>query len=259
MEQKGQKPPQRVEAQNRDAERPATLIFLHGLADDADGFIDIAHQFQAAHKLPHLSWIFPNAPHNHEANSTGWFTPTAFSPILVGSSSSLAQNSSEEDESSETSRIDDEIWTSVRYIEGLIEGELKKGVKLDRILVGGFSQGCATSLLLGLAGKFKGSLGAVVGLGGFLPGGKRALEGREELRKGRAEDGGERKDMKVFMAHGTKDMLVPVRVFRDSREKVMHTVGEGNVESHEYKGLGHTASGAMFRDMCGFLEKVVPE
>ncbi|KAH6706241.1 Phospholipase/carboxylesterase/thioesterase [Leptodontidium sp. MPI-SDFR-AT-0119] len=259
MEQKGQKAPQRVEAQNTNAERPATFIFLHGFGDDADGFINIAHQFQSARKLPHLSWIFPNAPHNHDANSTAWYTPTAFSPIPIGSSSPTAQESPEDDESNEPAEGEDEIWTSVGYIEGLIEGELKKGVKLDRIVVGGFSQGCAVSLLVGLAGRFKGSLGGVVGLSGYLPPGRRVWEGREELRKGRVEGGGEGKGMRVFMGHGTKDMLVPMRIFRNARERVMYTVGEGNVDSHEYQGLGHTASGAMFRDMCGFLEKVIPE
>ncbi|KAH7333369.1 Alpha/Beta hydrolase protein [Rhexocercosporidium sp. MPI-PUGE-AT-0058] len=264
MEQKGQKAPQRVEAQNADAERPATFIFLHGFGDDADGFIDIAHQFQSARKLPHLSWIFPNAPHNHEANSTAWYTPTSFSPIPVGASSSPAEESPEDDEFNEAPESDDEIWTSVAYIEGLIEGELKKGVKLERIVVGGFSQGCAIGFVLGLAGRFKGRLGGVVGLSGYLPRGRRVWDGREELRKERGKksagvEGEGGKEMRVFIGHGTKDMLVPMRVFRDARERVRYTVGEGSVDSHEYEGLGHTASGAVFRDMCGFLEKVIPE
>lgn len=154
----------------------------------------------------------------------------------------------------ESPESEKEIWESVAYIEGLIEGELKKGVELRRIVVGGFSQGCAVSLILGLAGKYKGDLGGVVGLSGYLPKGKRTWEGREELRKER-----EGKEMRVFLGHGTKDMLVPMRIFRDARERVKGTVGEERVDSHEYQGLGHTASGAMFRDMCGFLEGVVPE
>ncbi|PVH74038.1 alpha/beta-hydrolase, partial [Cadophora sp. DSE1049] len=246
-------------------ERKATFIFLHGFGDDADGFINIAHQFQAAHKLPHLKWIFPNAPHNHEANSTAWYTPTSFSPIPVRSSSSPSQESPEQDEFNESPQSKDEIWESVKYIEGLVEGELERGVELGRVVVGGFSQGCAVSLLVGLAGKWKGDVGGVVGLSGYLPRGRRAWEGREVLRKGRVGKGegeGEGKDgemkMKVFMGHGTRDMLVPMRVFRDARERVRYTVGEENVESYEYDGVGHAASGKMFRDMCGFLEKIVP-
>ncbi|KAL2065741.1 hypothetical protein VTL71DRAFT_3411 [Oculimacula yallundae] len=255
-----QKAPQRVEAQNQEAKRPATFIFLHGFGDDADGFINIAHQFQSASKLPHLSWIFPNAPHNHEANSTAWYTPSDFSPIPVGSSSSApskTQASREEDESSESPESENEIFASVAYIEGLIDEELKKGVEIGRIVVGGFSQGCAVSLILGTAGRFKGQLAGVVGLSGYLPKGSRAWEGREELRVSREKEEGEK--MKVFLGHGTKDMLVPMRIFREAKERLIYTVGEEGVESHEYQGLGHTASGAMFRDMCAFLEKVVPE
>ena len=154
----------------------------------------------------------------------------------------------------------------MKYIEGLIEGELERGVELGRVVVGGFSQGCAVSVLLGLAGRWKGEIGGVIGLSGYLPRGRRAWEGREELRKGRvAKQGveGEGKEgeirMRVFMGHGTRDMLIPMRVFRDARERVKYTVGEENLESQEYEGLGHTASGRMFRDMCGFLENIVPE
>lgn len=143
---------------------------------------------------------------------------------------------------------------------------MERGVELGRVVVGGFSQGCAVSLLLGLAGRWKGEIGGVVGLSGYLPRGRRAWEGREELRKGRvANQGGEGEGkageikMKVFMGHGTRDMLVPMRVFREARERVKYTVGEENLESHEYEGLGHTASGKMFRDMCVFLEKIIPE
>ncbi|KAK0111255.1 hypothetical protein ONS95_001627 [Cadophora gregata] len=272
-----QKEPQIVEAENSDAGRRATFIFLHGFGDDADGFINIAHQFQAAHKLPYLKWIFPNAPHNHEANSTAWYTPTSFSPIPVGSSSSpsASQESPEqENEFTDSPESENEIWESVKYVEGLIEKELERGVELGRVVVGGFSQGCAVSFLVGLAGRFKGEVGGVVGLSGYLPGGRRAWEGRESLRKGRIEGQEKQKDgeesnggdgrngkmnMKVFIGHGTKDMLVPMRIFRDARERVKYTIGEENLESHEYEGLGHTASGAMFRDMCGFLEKMIPE
>ncbi|CZT47692.1 uncharacterized protein RSE6_08280 [Rhynchosporium secalis] len=161
---------------------------------------DVAHQFQSAHKLPHLSWIFPNAPHNHEANNTAWYSLSSisFSPIPVGSSSSPSHEPTEEDECDESAESDDEIWGSVAYIEGLIEKEVEKGVDVGRIVVGAFSQGCA-------------------------------------------------------------DMLVPVGIFRETKERIVFTVGEDRVEGYEYQGLGHTANGAMFRDMYNFLEKVIPE
>jgi len=88
------------------------------------------------------------------------------------------------------------MLASVEYIDSLIDAELEKGVQLDRIMVGGFSQGCAISLLVGLVGRHRGKLGGVVGLSGYLPSGlvKEKLEGK----------------VNIFLAHGTRDMLVPV-------------------------------------------------
>ncbi len=50
-----------------------------------------------------------------------------------------------------------------------------------------------------------------------------------------------------------------MRVYRDTKARVAHTVGEAVLESHEYEGMGHVTCGPEFRDMCAFLEKVVPE
>ena len=61
------------------------------------------------------------------------------------------------------------IMKSVEYICGLIDTEVEAGVPVERIVVGGFSQGCAISLLVGLIGRYRGRLGRVVGLSGYLP------------------------------------------------------------------------------------------
>jgi predicted esterase len=148
--------------------------------------------------LPHLTWIFPNAPHNHEALAQAWYTPTSFSPIPVRRSS--APTGEEEEEDKDDEQVEEEILQSTEYVRGLIDVEVKKGVDLKRIIVGGFSQGCAVSLVAGLAGHYKGQLGGIVGLSGYLPKGKRIRSERESYKG----------EMKVFLGHGTKDMLVPV-------------------------------------------------
>ena len=48
-----------------------------------------------------------------------------------------------------------------------------------------------------------------------------------------------------------------MRIFRDAKARVAKTVGEEALEAHEYE-LGHVTSGPEFRDMCDFLEKIVP-
>jgi lysophospholipase-2 len=182
--------------------------------------------------------------------STAWYTPTSFSPIPVGRSSSDAPKEENEDEGFDE-ECEEEILASVEYLCKLIDEEVERGVKLDRIVIGGFSQGCAVSLVTALASRYAGKLGGVVGLSGYLPRGKRIREERAKFVKGG--------EMKVLLAHGMKDMLVPMRVFRDAKASIESTVGEGVVESHEYEGMGHVTSGVELRNMCTFLEKVVPE
>jgi lysophospholipase-2 len=48
---------------------------------------------------------------------------------------------------------------------------VKRGVPPQRIVVGGFSQGCIVSLLLGLGGRYAGRVAGIVGLSGVLPSG----------------------------------------------------------------------------------------
>ncbi len=91
---------------------------------------------------------------------------------------------------------------SVEYICTLIDKELKAGkVPLERIVVGGFSQGCAIALLVGLMSRYAGRLGGVIGLSGYLP---LAGKVRKIVEEGR-EKGGK---TKYFLAHGSKDQLV---------------------------------------------------
>jgi predicted esterase len=182
-----------------------------------------------------------------------WYPPTSFSPIPVGRSS----KPEDEDDDEFNEEGEDEILESVEYICSLIDEEVKNGVDVSRIVVGGFSQGCAVSLVLGLASRYAGKIGGVVGLSGYLPRGPKIKSGREKFEKnGKGEMG-----MKIFLAHGTRDMLVPMRVFRDTKMRVQHTVGEGRevLECHEYEGMSHVMSGLELRDMSSFLERVVPE
>jgi len=183
--------------------------------------------------------------------SSAWYTPTPFSPIPVGRSSK-PEDEDDDDEFNEEG--EDEILESVEYTCKLIDEEVKNGVPVERIVVGGFSQGCAVSLVLGLVSRYAGKFGGVVGLSGYLPRGPKIKAGRERFR-----ESAEGKGTRIFLAHGTRDMLVPMRVFRDTKARLEYTVGEGVLESHEYQGMGHVTCGPEFKDMCEFLEKILPE
>ena len=57
---------------------------------------------------------------------------------------------------------------SLETMEGLVEEEVKSGVPRERVVCGGFSQGAALALLMGVKSKGS-SLGGIVVLSGYMP------------------------------------------------------------------------------------------
>ena len=55
------KPPYIVEAAKPESGRAATLIYLHGYSDDAEGLpLGLAQQFQMYNRAEYLRWVLPN-------------------------------------------------------------------------------------------------------------------------------------------------------------------------------------------------------
>lgn len=237
------------------SDRAATLIFLHGYGDDAEGLpLGLAQQFQFYNKMQHLKWVLPNAPHNHEAMTRAWFVPKALPNVMKPR---VPGHDDDED------ATDDEvgIMNSVDLVDQLVEQELKQGTPAERILVGGFSQGCAVSLVWGLMGRFRNKVGGLVGLSGYLP-----LKDRiGQLKKERLPEGTtgesdppEKGGKKWFYVHGTMDMLIPTRLHTQTKEELARWVDKEDIEEHLYPGMGHTTGAAELRDLLGFFGKVIP-
>ena len=173
---------------------------------------------------------------------TAWFFPTPLTPFP----SQRPELDDPEDEEG--------MLQSVRYVSTLIDEQVASGIPLERIVVGGFSQGSAISSLLGLASKYSGKLAGICGLTGRFP-----LPDRiQDLRRdnGLGSDIG---NMSVFLMRGKSDMIVPRRYYSMSLDKLRELgVDDKLVEAHEYEGLGHALSGAVIRDVCVWLEKIIP-
>ncbi|KIW84604.1 hypothetical protein Z517_03854 [Fonsecaea pedrosoi CBS 271.37] len=248
-----EKPPYIVPptADSTSTARPATFIFLHGYGDDAEGLpLGLAQQFQFYNKMQYLKWVLPNAPHNHEAMARAWYIPKALPNALKPR---VPGHEDVED------ALDDEagIMKSVDMIDRLVEQEIKGGTPPERIVVGGFSQGCAVSLVWGLTGRLKDKVAGMLCLSGYLPLRDRIAELRNERKN---KDENDNKDNKKwFYVHGTMDMLVPSKFFVQGKEELVKWVGKDNVEEHLYQGMGHSTSSAELRDMLAFFEKVIPE
>jgi len=141
-----------------------SLIWLHGLGDSSAGFLDY---FQ-----------HPQSPVNKGARVKLLHAPIRPVTINGGMKMSswydikhLANHGSEEDRYS-MSEIRESLNTIDKYVEEEIQYWKEAGVKgsdediCKRIFVGGFSQGCAMSLVYALSGAR--ILGGLVGYSGHL-------------------------------------------------------------------------------------------
>lgn len=195
--------------------------------------------------MSYMHWIIPNAKMNRDAMQTAWYNQTS-----LNHRPDRPELDDEEDEEG--------MLETVEYLESLIAACERKGIPSNRIVLGGFSQGCAMSLLTDLiSAKYSGRLAGIVGLMGYLP-----LASTRRLQDLRSRAGlppslGE---VPVFMARGKKDILIPSSKWNQSLKKLQQLgLNDGAMEVHEYEGLGHSFSGPLLRDMCNWLERVVPK
>ena len=131
----------------------ATVIFMHGLGDSADGWLP-ALRGELAPALPHVRFVCPTAPQrpvslNGGHRSTSWHDMTDLESI-----------------DSDTPHGLDE---AVAAVHALIDAEVAGGIPAHRIVVAGFSQGAAMSLRTGFS-YARGPLAGIMPLSGYLPG-----------------------------------------------------------------------------------------
>jgi lysophospholipase-2 len=184
-----------------------------------------------------MHWILPNATRNYEVGTTAWFTPKT----------TRLERGEGEDENG--------LLTSIAYLESLIDACLNKGIPENRIVLGGFSQGSAISLLTDLVSrKYSGRLAGIVGLMGQLP----LADGRriEELRAnaGLPPTTGE---APVFLGRGKQDQVVDHARWIRTLEKLTSFQGTA-IEVKEYADLGHSLDIRVMSDVCSYLERIVP-
>ncbi|KAI8901616.1 acyl-protein thioesterase-like protein 1,2 [Globomyces pollinis-pini] len=208
---------------NSKAKHTATVIFLHGLGDTGSGWEGIGHMLSPA--LPFTKFIFPNAPVKPVTLNFGAQMPAWYDII------SLDRENAKEDEPG--------MLHTVEQINGLIKAEIDAGIPSDRIILGGFSQGGAMTLLTGLTTTHK--LAGLVCLSGYLP----LAAKMDTLQKTT------NKATPIFMGHGTADQVVNYQWARLSEER-LKSLGY-NVDFKSYAGMEHSANDTEFKDLLEFL------
>jgi len=125
------------------------------------------------------------------------------------------------------------LFKSVSQIENIIQKEINNGIKPEKIIVGGHSQGGSVALALGLTSNYH--LGKIVCLSGFLP-------CREEIFDLAKE---ENKIIPFSFYHKNGDNMVPFLVGEKSSELLkargynaeLEVVEESAINNHFYNYL----------------------
>jgi phospholipase/carboxylesterase len=204
----------------------SAVIWLHGLGADGNDFVPVVRELDLAGLGP-IRFLFPTAP-SIPVTVNGGYVMRAWYDIM---GVDLVKR---EDEAG--------LRSSQAQVEQLIAREIARGIPASRIVLAGFSQGCAMTLQTGL--RYPARLAGMLCLSGYLP-----IHATIE-----AERHGANQDTPIFMAHGRQDNVVPIARAEHSRDIL---VGHGHkVQWHEYM-MQHSLVAEEIDDIGRWFRKVL--
>jgi len=202
------------------------VVWLHGLGADGNDFVPLVRELDLT-GLPGIRFVFPHA-NTMPVTINGGYVMRSWYDIVA----------------TDLTRREDEagLRASQLQVEALIAREKARGIPASRIILAGFSQGCAMTLQTGLRHPEK--LAGMLCLSGYLPLSSVAGAERSEASLGTP----------IFMAHGVQDPVVPFARAEESR-KVVEALGY-QVEWHAYP-MQHTLCLEEVQDISKWIRKVV--
>ncbi len=216
-----------LERQTGDAPT-ATLIVLHGLGADGNDFLPLVQELDLAAIGP-VRFVFPNAPMRPVTINNGMTMRAWYDILALG-----GPGARREDEAG--------LRASQAEVAALIRRENERGIPSERIVLAGFSQGCAMTLMTGL--RFPERLAGLVGLSGYLPLADTTAAERHAANAGTP----------LFLVHGDHDPVIPVARALASRDALL-ALGQP-VEWHAYP-MEHSVCGAELADLNRWLLRVL--
>lgn len=200
----------------------AAVIWLHGLGADGSDFVPIVRELDLT-GCPPIRFVFPHAA-TMPVTINGGYIMRAWYDILT----------------MDLLRREDEagLRKSQAQIDQLIAREIERDIPAERIVLAGFSQGCAMTLQTGL--RYPKKLAGLLCLSGYLPVQTTVTAERNPANQ----------DTPIFMAHGRGDAVVTIDRAEASRE-VLTSLGY-TVQWHEYM-MQHAVSEEEISDIGAWL------
>jgi len=204
----------------------ACLIVLHGLGADGHDFVPIAQELELS-AVGGARFVFPHAP-QRPVTMNGGYVMRAWYDIAG------TPQARREDEAG--------LRESQALVEALIAREVARGTPVSRIVLMGFSQGCAMTLMTGL--RHAERLAGLVGLSGYLP--MAALTAAERTPANA--------DVPIFLAHGRDDPMIAIDRAEASRD-ALRALGYA-VDWHAYD-MPHSVCAEEIADLNRWLLRVL--
>jgi phospholipase/carboxylesterase len=204
----------------------AAVIWLHGLGADGNDFAALVPELDLE-GCPPIRFVFPHAPSIAVTLNGGYVMPAWYD--ILGANLVDRQDATG-------------IQRSEQAVKALIENEVARGIAYHRIVLAGFSQGCAMALHTGLRLPHK--LAGIIALSGYLPLADRF--GNERMQANASTP--------VFMAHGTQDPVVVLARGENSRDAL--TAMGHPVQWHTYP-MQHSVHPREVADISAFLKQVL--
>jgi phospholipase/carboxylesterase len=205
----------------------AAIVLLHGLGADGHDFESLVPEL----RLPRdsaIRWVFPHAP-MRAVTLNGGMRMRAWYDIL-GLDRRAAQD-------------EGGIRESAKTAAALLRREAERGVRSDRVVLAGFSQGGAIALFAGL--RYPERLAGILALSTYLP-----LDTALAAEAHPANAA-----VPVFQAHGRFDDIVPLALGQGTRDLL---VARGyDVDWRTYP-MPHSLCAQEVEDARAWLLKVLP-
>lgn len=203
-----------------------TVIWLHGLGADGNDFVPIIPELNLP-ETARIKFIFPHAPVRPVRLNNG-YEMRAWFDLYEKDGKKAADES--------------DIFTTVGWINALIDQEIKAGRPSEKILLAGFSQGGVIALHAGL--RYPKRLAGIMALSTYIP-------FNDALFK---ESSAAQKDQNIFAAHGQSDSVIPVASWQDYVPKLQKQGYE--VDAHVYP-MEHSVCLEEIQDISQWLQSVL--
>jgi phospholipase/carboxylesterase len=202
------------------------IIWMHGLGADGNDFVPLVKELDLS-GMPGIRFVFPHAD-TMPVTINGGYVMRAWYDIVH----------------TDLGRREDEqgLRASQALVEALIAREKSRGIPANRIILAGFSQGCAMTLQTGLRHPEK--LAGLLCLSGYVP----------LADKVPAERSAASQQTPIFLVHGRMDPVIPEQRAIASRDLLV-SLGY-DVEWHEYM-MQHSLCQEEVDHISAWLKKIL--